>query len=688
MTTKAVIGSICMVIGNAVEAAETNFLRRTKLEGPSDPIGASADEVVSRNRKGTAEMASIWETTATATKMEWDAERLLQWSRSSRDFSMSMPVRPPAGPIPRPTTPPSPDTQPTNSPNPQPTPPDGDCLQGRTREEYIFDLLVPVTDGALLNDPSTPQGMAFDYLANEDPYLSDPCVSSTIEQRYGLTTLYYALAGPGWQESQGWLGDEQECLWFGVNCVGGDSNAVTNITLREYGNVEWSRRLVTNKYSPPPPVTAFCCTANNNLIGSIPDEIQTFEMIERIDFFSNAISGTLPTTISALTRLILLDVEQNLLTGPAFPTQLFELPVLLAYRASDNFLTGSIPSEIGQLSLLQQLWLATNQISGTIPTELASCTDLEFIFLYENGLTGSLPMELGALTKLEELRLYKNTISDAVPVQLFAATNLEALRLELNFLTGTIPTEIGALTLLTDLQFNVNSFSGTIPTEIGNLIHLGTSERRLTPKPNIPWRYLISFPCTHFLCLSILLFWCHWFQKWSWCLLCEYIVIFLLYIENLIFHDNFLSGQIPNVFQKMQSLDYLDASNNLFTGSIPETIFEVASLRLLYLSNNTISGSIPPEYSKPTFLRDLYLDGNVLVGTVPDITNGQLVNLNEFLVHFNFLSGSMPGTVCTLRASGGLENLFSDCGGQSPEIDCEFPGCCNRCFEGGSTTER
>jgi hypothetical protein len=137
-------------------------------------------------------------------------------------------------------------------------------------------------------------------------------------------------------------------------------------------------------------------------------------------------------------------------------------------------------------------------------------------------------------------------------------------------------------------------------------------------------------------------------------------------------------------------MDYFDASNNLFFGTIPETIFDVTSLRFLYMSNNTLSGTIPPEFSRPSFLRDLYLDGNGLVGTVPEVPPGELQELNEFLVHFNFLSGTMPASVCDLKTNNGgeLEDLFSDCGGQSPEIDCDFPGCCNRCFEGGNLARR
>jgi hypothetical protein len=107
------------------------------------------------------------------------------------------------------------------------------------------------------------------------------------------------------------------------------------------------------------------------------------------------------------------------------------------------------------------------------------------------------------------------------------------------------------------------------------------------------------------------------------------------------------------------------------------------------MSNNTLTGTIPPEYSQPPLLRDLYLDGNGLTGTVPSILTGELQDLNEMLLHFNALTGAMPDSVCALRGSGGnLEDLFTDCGGLDPEIECPFPQCCNRCFDRGSVARR
>jgi hypothetical protein len=136
------------------------------------------------------------------------------------------------------------------------------------------------------------------------------------------------------------------------------------------------------------------------------------------------------------------------------------------------------------------------------------------------------------------------------------------------------------------------------------------------------------------------------------------------------------------VFQDFERLDFFDVSNAILSGPIPDSLFDISTLRLVYMSNNTLTGTIPINYAKPPLLRDLYLDGNAFTGTVPRIFPGELLDLNEFLLHFNALTGSMPASVCDLRGNtGNLEDLFSDCGGQTPEIECLFPECCNRCFE-------
>jgi Leucine Rich Repeat len=163
--------------------------------------------------------------------------------------------------------------------------------------------------------------------------------------------------------------------------------------------------------------------------------------------------------------------------------------------------------------------------------------------------------------------------------------------------------------------------------------------------------------------------------------------VFLLHLlVSLRLNDNFWVGTIPDVYEDYDRLEFFDISNNQLTGIIPRSIFSIPTVRFIYMSNCSLSGTIPREYSDPPILRDLYLDGNELTGTVPSIGSGDLEQLNEFLLHNNMLIGVMPSSVCNLRDEFILDDLFADCGGEDPVIDCDFPDCCNRCFNGEDTS--
>jgi hypothetical protein len=151
-------------------------------------------------------------------------------------------------------------------------------------------------------------------------------------------------------------------------------------------------------------------------------------------------------------------------------------------------------------------------------------------------------------------------------------------------------------------------------------------------------------------------------------------------------NSNFWQGSIPDVFEDYTKLDFFDISNNMMTGTVPQTIFLIPTIRFVYMSNCNLDGPIPSEFAFAPILRDLYLNGNMLTGTVPSIEPGQLEQLNEFLLQGNRLQGVMPESICNLRAEFILDDLWTDCGGQTPEIECDFPDCCNRCFEGQPTT--
>ena len=61
----------------------------------------------------------------------------------------------------------------------------------------IFERLSNITDPDLLSDPETPQGQAFQWIAQEDTLGLD-ANNVTLGQRYILANLYFATNGDGW----------------------------------------------------------------------------------------------------------------------------------------------------------------------------------------------------------------------------------------------------------------------------------------------------------------------------------------------------------------------------------------------------------------------------------------------------------------------------------------------------------
>lgn len=162
------------------------------------------------------------------------------------------------------------------------------------------------------------------------------------------------------------------------------------------------------------------------------------------------------------------------------------------------------------------------------------------------------------------------------------------------------------------------------------------------------------------------------------------VTILFIHSGNLLLNDNGFSGPLPDIFSGFTSLEFLDVSNNDFTETIPSAVFLVSTLQVAYFSNNSFTGPIPVTFATPPDLRDLYFDGNALTGNIPEISPNTLTNLTELLFERNDLTGTMPESICALRANetgdAVLVALGSDCAGDPPEVVCDFPDCCNRCF--------
>jgi len=136
-------------------------------------------------------------------------------------------------------------------------------------------------------------------------------------QTAALVALYVSTNGSSWTRNDNWLlsGNVSVCTWYGVTC---DGDVVTELNL-----------------------------SYNNLVGSIPSEIEHLIQLERLELDFNSLTGTIPSTLGKLNFLQVMFLDTN-------------------------YLTGTIPTEFGRLSSLQDLGVHMNDLTGTMPNEVCS----------------------------------------------------------------------------------------------------------------------------------------------------------------------------------------------------------------------------------------------------------------------------------------------------------------------------
>jgi|UniRef100_A0A2N9H0T2 serine/threonine protein kinase len=105
---------------------------------------------------------------------------------------------------------------------------------------------------------------------------------------------------------------------------------------------------------------------------------------------SQNLSGTLSPSISNLTNLQIVLLQNNNISGP-IPSELGRLPKLHTLDLSSNNFTGQLPSTLSHLKSLHYLRLNNNSLTGAIPTALANMTQLSFLDLSYNNLSGPVP---------------------------------------------------------------------------------------------------------------------------------------------------------------------------------------------------------------------------------------------------------------------------------------------------------
>uniref|UniRef100_A0A0D9XVJ4 non-specific serine/threonine protein kinase n=1 Tax=Leersia perrieri TaxID=77586 RepID=A0A0D9XVJ4_9ORYZ len=361
---------------------------------------------------------------------------------------------------------------------------------------------------------------------------------------------------------------------------------------------------------------------SNFLSGSIPDGVGSMPMLRLLELSKNQLSGPVPPTIFNMSRLEIIGVVNNNLTGPIPSNWSFNLPMLQRIGLDANNFTGPIPSGLASCKQLEEIDLGVNHFSDVVPPWLAKLPRLNFLSIGGNELVGPIPGLLGNLSLLSVLSLAFSNLSGHIPVEPGTLTKLTFLHLGDNQLNGPFPVFIGNLSELTILVLGSNQLTGFVPSTLGNIRPLRTvdiGDNRLQGD------------------LSFLSSLCHCRQ-----------------LENLLIAINTFTGSIPNyVGNRSTDLLIFDGRNNHLTGGLPTTLSNLTNLRQLRFSNNQLSKVIPTSLMMLKNLEDLYLDMNSISGSIPKEI-GELTRLAWLSLSNNELSGSIPDGIGNLTMLGNI----------------------------------
>ena len=143
----------------------------------------------------------------------------------------------------------TPSLGPSVSTQPSPYPTLEDCLISKEeRAARIFALLDAAGDATKIRDQRTPQGLAADWLINQD--FRKECPDEKIVQRWVVAVFYFSTDGESWSRCSAagsdpcgslfpfvgerrFLSDFSECEWAGITC--NDDDCVTEIEFESNG---------------------------------------------------------------------------------------------------------------------------------------------------------------------------------------------------------------------------------------------------------------------------------------------------------------------------------------------------------------------------------------------------------------------------------------------------------------------
>ncbi|KAM0013706.1 putative non-specific serine/threonine protein kinase [Helianthus debilis subsp. tardiflorus] len=330
--------------------------------------------------------------------------------------------------------------------------------------------------------------------------------------------------------------------------------------------------------------------SNNQLTGSLSDDIQNFASLTSLYLSNNQINGTISEKV-------------------------WQLPKLQILEVSSNSLKGAISANIGKTKI-SSIYLSNNSLEG-VPLEahMSKVSTIETIDLSSCKLGPRFPKWIQTLKNLTHINIANTGISDTIAEEFWNTwpSRLMYLNLSSNNITGRLTDLLSNFDPeLSILDLNSNNFYGPIPNVPSTLERLDLSRNKFYGE--------ISF-------------------------LCQIVGGFMYFLD--LSHNSF-TGQIPDCLWHFKELIVLSLGHNNLSGRLPTSIKYLINLEVLYLYKNNFSGELPLSLKNCTKLTFLELGVNNFSGYVPDWIGGNLLGLYALSLTSNNFFGAIPLQLCQL----------------------------------------
>ncbi|CAN0916942.1 Receptor-like protein EIX2 [Linum grandiflorum] len=306
--------------------------------------------------------------------------------------------------------------------------------------------------------------------------------------------------------------------------------------------------------------------ANNRFYGPIPDGLQDHILLETLDLSWNSFTSLKPSSLSSLSRLLVLNLVSNNLIGDlSGAMRNMSSLVELDFSSNGLQLNGGIPKYFRNFCNLKLLTLSDvklRQEANQAFDVLSGCPadGLTSIRMANCQLFGSFNISLSQFKNLNTLSLSKNSISGPFPKSFTDLASLRSLQVYDNKFRGNFPVGLGGLVNLESIDISDNLLEGDVSeVHFGNLTKLwmfraSGNRLRLRVAPN--W-----VPAAQLNDLGL----------GSWKLGPKFLpwIRSLKLLNSLNLSNSGMSSQIPPWFFFNFAFYSIDMSSNNLTGPLP-----------------------------------------------------------------------------------------------------------------------